>query len=217
MQPGYICVAGIEEGTLRHVRPVTPGARMYSALAGVMGGCFEIGALVDLGETRPCGTPPETEDVAFTAWSAEKIGVLPAGEFWRILQSVASDNLEDLFGGGLERAGGTFTVPQGKGSASLGCLIPESQPSLRLWENNIRLEFLYGGEPLRLSVTDLRLRHIADYQPDRDAVERVARKLRQGTPVLLSVGLTRPWRKEGDAVARHWLQVNNLHFEDNRL
>lgn len=217
MQPGYICVAGIEEGTARHVRAVTPGARMFSALAGVMGGCFEIGALVDLGETRPCGTPPETEDVAFSAWSAEKIRDLPPGELWRVLQSVAAGNLEKLFGKDLERAGRTFAVPEGHGATSLGCLTPESRTVLRSWENKIRLEVHYRGEPVSLSVTDLRLYHVADYQPDRDVVERTARRLRRGAPVLLSVGLTRPWRKEGDFAARHWLQVNNLHFEDNRL
>jgi hypothetical protein len=35
--------------------------------------------------------------------------------------------------------------------------------------------------------------------------------------VILSVGLTRPFRKWGDSEERHWLQVNNIHLEDDPL
>jgi hypothetical protein len=35
--------------------------------------------------------------------------------------------------------------------------------------------------------------------------------------VILSVGLTRPWRKQEDTAERHWLQVNNVHLQDNPL
>jgi hypothetical protein len=33
----------------------------------------------------------------------------------------------------------------------------------------------------------------------------------------LAVGLTRPWRKNGDTAQRHWLQVNNIHLEEDPL
>ena len=43
----------------------------------------------------------------------------------------------------------------------------------------------------------------------------VAARLARGVPCLLSVGLTRPFSsREGDAPV-HWLQVNNIHLEDD--
>lgn len=43
----------------------------------------------------------------------------------------------------------------------------------------------------------------------------LAARIRTGVPVILSLGLTRPWARPGDTVARHWLQVNNIHLQDN--
>jgi hypothetical protein len=46
-------------------------------------------------------------------------------------------------------------------------------------------------------------------------VRRVADRLAQGVPALLSVGLTRPFSTRPDEPPLHWLQVNNLHLEDD--
>jgi hypothetical protein len=45
----------------------------------------------------------------------------------------------------------------------------------------------------------------------------VQRRIKAGVEVILSVGLTRPWRKQGDTAERHWLQVNNIHLRDAPL
>jgi hypothetical protein len=48
-------------------------------------------------------------------------------------------------------------------------------------------------------------------------VQSVQKRLEAGVETILSVGLTRPWQKRGDDAERHWLQLNNIHLEDNPL
>jgi hypothetical protein len=68
-----------------------------------------------------------------------------------------------------------------------------------------------------LSVTDLRLYERDHKTPRRDLVADVQRRIDAGVEVILSVGLTRPWRKQNDTAERHWLQVNNIHLQDDPL
>jgi hypothetical protein len=66
---------------------------------------------------------------------------------------------------------------------------------------------------LSLPLTDLRLYDLeAGTVRDRHA-ELLADRLRRRTP-LLSVGVGRPWAREGGE-PRHWLQGNNVHLDDN--
>jgi hypothetical protein len=43
--------------------------------------------------------------------------------------------------------------------------------------------------------------------------ERVAARLQSGEPTVLSVGLTRAWQRPDDPIPRHWVQLNNIHFQ----
>lgn len=106
----------------------------------------------------------------------------------------------------------------GKGRASLGCIAPRGSPSLRVnHRGGVRISFPWLSPPMDLSVTDLRLCEKDHKTPRRTLISQLRKRLQAGTEVILSVGLTRPWRKEGDNVARHWLQVNNIHLEDDPL
>jgi hypothetical protein len=79
----------------------------------------------------------------------------------------------------------------------------------------IRLQFTSGQYEFELGVTDIRLYGPDHVTPDAEVVQRVADRLQAAPSVILGVGLTRPFRGESDEAARHWLQVNNLHFEDD--
>ena len=53
--------------------------------------------------------------------------------------------------------------------------------------------------------------------PRLDLVRAINERLAAGTPLVLSVGLGRPYKKLGETVWRHWLQANNLHLADDPL
>src|SRR5712692_67125 len=60
----HACAAGIDMDTGKRVRPVQLG-RLSSRLLASRGGPLDIGNVVDFGRCRPCGKPPEIEDVRF--------------------------------------------------------------------------------------------------------------------------------------------------------
>ncbi len=214
MQPGYICVAGLDPHTLQHIRPVLRG-RLPRSLLRAEGGPFDIGALVDLGAVTGGGVAPEVEDHAFTHWMASYLSDYEPSNFWMLLREAAQPNLAAIFGPELQRTHTTCTLDAGAGKASLGCLIPTGRPNLIVnGQNAIRMRFSDGVFEVAAAVTDLRLYHADQITPRLDAVSDLSARLARGVPVVLSVGVTREWLKPGDEAPRHWLQVNGIHLGD---
>ncbi|MCC6178715.1 MAG: hypothetical protein IT305_25695 [Chloroflexi bacterium] len=221
MQPGYVCVAGLDVDTGAHVRPVFPGQRLRGSLTARQGGPFDIGVVVDLGRVRPTPVTPEHEDHEFERRYVRVTQRIEPRLYWDMLSFVSRPSLGELFGPALQRRGKDRAgVEEGTGEASLGCFRPRLRPSLYVGRN------LRGERALRmslrdpqlgsldLSVTDLRL-----YDEDGRADERRAAKLEEriarGAGVVVGVGLTRAFRARADLEPLHWLQVNNLHLEDD--
>ena len=216
MMKGYICAAGIDPDTQTHIRPVLPGMRLRANLLEPLGGPFNMAALVDLGETHPCGNAPETEDVEFLPARAARVRTLAGEEFWKLLLSVSESCLGEVFGSELERVGHTLAIEEGRGVVSLGCIAPKRAPTLAI-DRFDRIRALVADEAsyFDLPVTDLRL-YENDYQSPRERlVENVGERLARGVPVIVSVGVTRPFAAREGEPALHWLQVNNLHLEDD--
>jgi hypothetical protein len=224
MQGGTVCVAGLDVETGQHVRPVQPMASLQSRVTSSRGGPFDMATVVDLGLTRPVPTPPEVEDREFSWWHARAIDHVEAGLFWEMLRYVARRSLRELFGPELRSIGRSgrqrAATDVGTGRASLAVLIPSGQPRLMLatkpdGRDVVRMELSDGVFSLDLSVTDLRLYADDGGRPATERVREVADRLARGVPVLLSVGLTRPFAaRTGDAPV-HWLQVNSVHLEDD--
>jgi hypothetical protein len=157
MQPGYICVAGVDEASGRQVRPVLRG-RLRTELLVTRGGFLDLAVLVDLGPVEPCGQPPEVEDHSFELRHARAVGLAAAEAFWAALTAGAQTHLGAIFGPDLVRAGNGCAVPEGGGSASLGALRPAAPPVLRLTdEGKLRVTVTDGALTVSLPVTDLRL------------------------------------------------------------
>lgn len=217
MQPGYICVAGLSLDGVAHIRPVLSGARRLGVdLLRRRGGVFDVAEVVNLGPVEHHATPPEVEDYLFDPAQAVAVNTLGPKEFWALLQGVAKKSLRDIFGPALERQNQTFAVTVGSGVASLGCLIPPQD--LRIEVNTydkIRLWMTPEELKVSLPVTDLRLYQTDHKTPRTDRVNNLAARIRAGAGVILSIGLTRAWHRPGDSVARHWLQVNNIHLADD--
>lgn len=216
MQPGYICVAGIDSKSGRHVRPVLAGRRLDTSLLAKAGGPFDIGAVVDLGKVQHQGSPPETEDHIFEPANASLIRHLGADRFWNMLSNNAVPNLRAMFGGDLQPLGKGAVVNLNTGTVSLGCLRLKTPPKFEVngWDK-IRAILKDGDFALDLSVTDLRLYRDDQKTPRSKLLFEVGKRVARGVPVILAVGLTRAWPKPGDDRKRHWLQVNNIHLEDD--
>jgi hypothetical protein len=216
MQHGYICVAGIDPRTGEHIRPVLERDRLrYTELAR-HGGPFDIACIVDLGRTSYVGHAPEVEDYRFVLRNARVYGQVPAQEFWDLLKRVSKTRLRDIFGDDLYRQGPTFAVDEGKGQASLGCLLLARPPVLHVTPSgDVRLGFNAGPDGPSIKVTDLRFYEGEPARPRPGIVERFTERMAQGEGVILGVGLSRArvLSLSGDAVARHWLQVNNIYLE----
>jgi hypothetical protein len=217
MQPGFVCVAGINPATGRHVRPVTSG-RIGIDLLAPNGGPFDVAVEVELGRARPTPTPPEIEDHLVVPSALRKVRELTADKFWLMIESAARERLSGIFGPDFCRHGGTWIIESHKGKASLGCLSPQAPPFLE-----VCVEDHHGEKMERIRchvkdrdgecfppVTDLRLYCPDEKTPRRDVVDDLNRRLKAGTPALLSVGVTRAMSQD-----KHWFQVNNLHLRDN--
>ena len=218
MQPGYFCVAGLEVNATRHIRPVLRHGRLTIDLLSTGGGPFDIGAMVDLGPTTHAPHAPELEDHRFDPSSTHRLSDDDPDAYWSTLDGVAQESLEEIFGSALELWDESGTVDVGEGQASLGCLRPEKQPWLYVdHRGTVRMVLDYLIPSVDLSVNDMRLYERDGRTPRRNLVDSVQRRLKAGVEIILSVGLTRPWQKWGDTEERHWLQVNNIHLEDNPL
>ncbi len=217
---GYICVAGLDLETRRHVRPVLAGGPLPFDLLARYGGPFDIGRVVDLGPARPAPQPPHLEDHLVALAHVKRGEAMRSAAFWDLLQRVAKPALRDLFGEQLKPIGRNSQGTEvGEGRASLGCLIPASPP--RLWctepcgskPGRIRIALCDGQLQATLGVTDLRLYRHDHMTPDPRCIRRVADRLASADAVILGVGLTRPFAASSHAAREyHWLQVTNLHF-----
>lgn len=216
MEFGRICVAGIEPVSLSHIRPIL-SQPLKRELLRKEGGVFEIGAVVELGLVRDVGRKPEIEDRGFSLNALRYRERLKPDAFWRLLKQTSYRGLRAIFGNELERRGKTCATSVGQGVGSLGNLQPKGKPELRINNSGkIRIGIYDGTFRPEVSVTDIRL-YEKDQQTARHAVQEAIASRCKNTNVILSVGLSRPWKKEGDSAERHWLQVNNIHFEDDPL
>lgn len=216
MQPGYICVAGLDLQTYAHVRPVLAGSRLTVDLLKRKGGPFDIAVVVDVGATPPRGRPPETEDRVFDRAQLTAVKELAAERFWKVLKSVSRKTLKEIFGKNLQPQRRGCAVDEGTGSASLGCLLPVTPPEVFInsWRK-VRARITDGIFDIDLSVTDLRFYENDQQTPQAKVVADVQRRIKKGVGVIISVGLARAFLAKGDTARRHWLQVNNIHLEDD--
>jgi len=224
MQPGFFCTAGIDWQTGHHIRPTLPAPqRLENRYLACHGGFFEMGVLTDLGPAVPKPHPPETEDHQFDPRRAKAKETIRPSLFWKALCRVAQPSFQALFGPSLIRKGPKcLATPPGTGAASLGCIVPYGKPRLYVdvkegKNPRIRLETSDGTYPVDLAVTDIRLFRPDHVTPDEVRVREVAARLTNGTGVILSVGLTRAYSPAPDQIPYHYLQVNNIHLEDQPI
>ncbi len=216
MQEGYMCVAGIDLDTGLHVRPVLD-RQMRIDMLSAHGGPFDIARIVDLGETRFVGKIPEIEDRWFDASSARHVGNMPTEDFWALLEKSVQQKLGAIFGPDLERVGSTCAMAETRGLRSLGCYWASAGRLLldeKYGRKRIRFSWHVDAHVFNVPVTDIRLYDDDHITPNEAQVGWLNDHLRTHSRNLVSVGLSRPYRKRADEPPRHWLQINNFHLPD---
>ncbi len=214
MQPGFFCSAGLELTTGLHIRPLIEGG-LHTELLSRERGPFSLGAILDLGPTKFIGRVPEIEDRLFERANLKLIGQMDPSEFRQSLESCAKDSLTEIFGKSLRRAGSTRTVCENGGLVSLGCgwaggckliiVQREGGPRLKLtWQDQ--------GDELLTAVADIRLFDSDHRTLNMAAIERANKQLSLHDRTLLSLGLSRSYRKTDNESPMHWLQVNNIFW-----
>lgn len=175
-------------------------------------GKLMVGSVIEfVGNPRPA--PPEVEDIVIDG-SPDYFARIPDDHFFEIVERRSSPSLAAAFGPVLvSRRNNRAAVDVGGGTASLAHLVP-TDCELTRRSSEIRLGFTDPGlGPVDAPVTDLRL-----FDPDGSVRGPVARsvglRLQNRSRVVLAVGLSRAFQAGRDDHPRHWLQVNNLHFED---
>jgi hypothetical protein len=223
MHGGHICTAGVDLDTRRHVRPVLAGEPLPFYLMSPYGGPFEMARILELGSPRPTPVAPHIEDYVFVPACVKKVRRACPKEFWKLLDDLAQPTLAEIFGDCLHPAGhGAYAAEVGAGKVSLGCLRLQETAELFLKENyrggrRLRIKFSDGRVRVEASLTDLRLFAADHATPDPTALRAANQGLTHSRRVILCVGLTRPYSAGPNQPKRHWLQVNNLHFEDDPL
>jgi len=219
MRSPYICIAGIDPGSGDHVRPVLRQGQLHRDLLDCSGGCINIGKLLDIGPTRAIGQKPELEDLLFNPVNLSVLRTLKPHEFWGLILTHSKDSLADIFGADLADRARSYVIRKGTGNASLGLLLPKKPPTVSIIEikgkKSIRIGLFEKNRTSSLSLTDLRFYGSDLETPISKTVENVSKRLRNGVRAILGVGLTRLWRKPDENEEFHWLQVNNIHMEDD--
>jgi hypothetical protein len=221
MHHGHVCVAGVDLDTHRHVRPVLLRDALTPGVLARNGGPFDMANVVQFTGRKRCPTKPHVEDRLFTPSRAKLVDTVDAERFWALLVTLSKRKLRDIFGNDLRRTGRSSAgTDAGKGEASLGCLLPMRRPDLCVRIKGergprIRMHVRDGQLDVWVAVTDLRLYQNDHTTPDQATVEKIRRRLAGPAAVILSVGLTRPFASSAEAKPLHWLQVNNIHLEDD--
>jgi hypothetical protein len=217
MKPGFICVAGIDPDTGRQIRPVL-GHCFTRNFLHHNGGPFRIGAEVDLGPTKYVGQAPAMEDHRIDPINLRYIRRLNPNEFWSLVCKTSCPSLSTLFGPELRhQRDHSCTTTENHGTASLGHLRSAQPPSIF---------FNFLGRPRaslhekqfesKISITDFRLCRSDHQTPRLRLIADVTSRLRSVTAIL-AVGLTRAYRKSPKLPPYHWLQLNNIHLQDDPL
>lgn len=219
MEAPRICIAGIAPATGRHIRPVTGRlSPLTRSLLAQQGGPFDLGTLIELGDTVPEPKPPETEDCLFWPDRVQVVGRLSPSRYLELVRGHAHERLQAIFGAELVRHARNYAVDKGCGTASLGILRLRRRPDLEVDRfGKLRLRLNERAKSASLPVTDVRFVEADHKTIDAEVVADVKARMKRGVEVHLMLGLARAFQRSDDDIERHWLQVNGICMADRPL
>ena len=109
------------------------------------------------------------------------------------------------------------TTSESHGAASLGHLRSTQPPTIFFnFLGRPRASLHENQFESRISIADFRLCRSDHQTPRLKLIAGITSRLRS-VPAVLAVGLTRPYQKSPNSPPYHWLQLNNIHLEDDPL
>ncbi len=206
MDGDRVCVAGLTEDG-EHVRPVARTGHLTRGDAAID---FQLGNVVRLGNPRHAPENGMPEDWLIDVDDSYAVRTADDAEIHERLDAVAVDSLAKAFAGLEQHGHNRWAAPPGRIFQSLAVvrahawrLIPQPQ-----WERAV-LGYRDAGLPaVTLPVGDLRL-FPEGHELDFGVLQQMMAFLRMRDPVLVCVGLSRPWAND-DGPELHWTQANTL-------
>lgn len=201
-----VCVAALDRGTEQQIRLNSPQPT-ESHCAGL-----DIGVEINVSWSLSANNAqPHAEDGVWEPQSLRITRRLNAAELLELLQPPAKIRVSDIFGDPWRRGrNGNVGFQPGVGASSLGSLIMDGI-SIRGEDNGLRVLFKDADGDYVVPFQDLHVRLHQQRCPQcqLDWVGPTHRAYAD-RPVLLRLGLTRPYEIEGYHPPTCWLQVNHI-------
>lgn len=212
-----IAVAGLDlSNPARHVRPMLNefDAILETRLGGTA--VFSLGAVVNLTGASNAKAAHHGDEHVVTYVKARKIAQLHPLEVWRTLGDIAKPTLTSIFGDAVKFESQRFVIEKYRARSGLGCLRIMHTATLYKGYRQARLRWVCDGRVVDCPVTDTRLYDRAGVARDR-TITSLDRRIKEGEALIVTVGLSRGFRRPGGRREFHWIQVNNIYLETDPL
>lgn len=211
-----ISVAGLDLANPdRHIRP------MLNDLDDILEGrgkglVFTLGAVVNLTGTSTAKAAHHGDEHVVTYVRANKIAQLHPLEVWRTLADIARPTLSSIFGDAVKLESQRYIIEKYRARNGLGCLRVMHTATLYKGYRQARLRWLCDGRIVDCPVTDARL-YDRNGSVREGLVALLDRRIKEGEALIVTVGLSRGFRRPGGRREFHWIQINNLYLESDPL
>lgn len=208
-----ISVAGLDlANPTRHVRPMLNDLdsilETYSGNESV----FSLGAIVNLTGISSTKAAHQGEDHVVTYLKAKKVAQLHPIDVWRTLGDMASPTLTSIFGESVQMQSQRFVIEKFRARRGLGCLRILHTATLYKGYRQARLRWVSDGRVIDCPVTDARLYDLSGAARER-LIDALNDRIQQGESLIVTVGLSRGFRRPGGRREYHWIQINNIFLE----
>ncbi len=223
MKEPRVCVFGIDTATKEGIRPTGYNDKEISEEYCVKNNIALFNEMEFNLTRRLYPKPPHTEDWYFDPEIPPRfLRTLSDKEQRQLLENISSESIKSLFG--IEIHENRY-VNEEEGKRSLGTIRPKSISFVRYspkedekFEYRITFQDQMGDE-YDLPVTDLMFRKHCDALKEKvlshgrigAQIQETFEKILKDGSIFLRIGLTRPYKKEGDACPKCWLQISSIH------
>lgn len=217
MRGNKIAVAGLDlSNPDRHVRPMLNDFDSIMESSAKDSAVFSLGAIVSLTGTSASKAAHHGDEHVVTYVKAKKVAQLHPIEVWRTLGDIAKPTLKSIFGEEVKLLSHRYVVERFRARTGLGCLRVMHTATLYKGYRYARLRWVCDGRIVDCPVTDARL-YDRTGAVRESLIAHLNDRIKQGEALIVTVGLSRGFRRPGGRRELHWIQINNLYLETDPL